>query len=137
VATAELKKGHQLQEADLTKDPKLQDYLEPYLPTKGSRVGKHLEDDIAGGKPVRPRDIAASPPMMPEKYTYIMSVRLRQQPSPVRWKRSWSMAATPQVIDSSGELEVNRGGELIRAKAGDVIYLPKKVFHTPRGPWQL
>lgn len=84
VATADLKKGHKLQEADLTKDPKLRDYLEPYLPMKSSRVGKYLQRDIAAGKPVRPQDIGASPPMMPEKWTYIVSVRLRQQPSSQR-----------------------------------------------------
>lgn len=32
----------------------------------------------------------------------------------------------------SGELEVNRGGEIIRAGKGDLVYLPKNVPHAPR-----
>jgi len=32
----------------------------------------------------------------------------------------------------SGELEVNRGGEIIRAGKGDVVYLPKNIPHAPR-----
>jgi mannose-6-phosphate isomerase-like protein (cupin superfamily) len=35
-------------------------------------------------------------------------------------------------IVESGELEVNRGGEIIRAGKGDVVYLPKNVPHAPR-----
>jgi quercetin dioxygenase-like cupin family protein len=32
----------------------------------------------------------------------------------------------------SGAVEVNRGGEVIRGQAGDVIYLPKRVPHAPK-----
>jgi mannose-6-phosphate isomerase-like protein (cupin superfamily) len=32
----------------------------------------------------------------------------------------------------SGEVEVNRGGELIRGQKGDVIYLPRGVPHAPK-----
>lgn len=32
----------------------------------------------------------------------------------------------------SGELEVNRGGEIIHALKEDVVYLPKKIPHAPR-----
>ena len=35
-------------------------------------------------------------------------------------------------IVESGEVEINRGGELIRGRTGDVIYLPKKIPHAPR-----
>ncbi|MBV8277819.1 MAG: cupin domain-containing protein [Verrucomicrobia bacterium] len=31
----------------------------------------------------------------------------------------------------SGELEVNHGGEIIRANKGDLVYLPKNVSHAP------
>ena len=33
----------------------------------------------------------------------------------------------------SGEIEVNRGGEILRGKKGDVIYLPKGIPHAPKG----
>jgi quercetin dioxygenase-like cupin family protein len=32
----------------------------------------------------------------------------------------------------SGEVEINRGGELLRGGRGDVIFLPKGIPHTPR-----
>jgi quercetin dioxygenase-like cupin family protein len=32
----------------------------------------------------------------------------------------------------SGEVEINRGGELLRGRRGDVIYLPKGIPHGPR-----
>jgi mannose-6-phosphate isomerase-like protein (cupin superfamily) len=32
----------------------------------------------------------------------------------------------------SGEVEVNRGGELIRGQKGDVLYLPRGVPHAPK-----
>jgi len=35
-------------------------------------------------------------------------------------------------IIEAGELEVNRGGEVVRGKAGDVIYLPKQIPHAPK-----
>ena len=35
-------------------------------------------------------------------------------------------------IVESGELEVNRGGQMIHARKGDVIYLPKNIPHAPR-----
>jgi mannose-6-phosphate isomerase-like protein (cupin superfamily) len=42
-------------------------------------------------------------------------------------------------IVESGELEVYRGGEIIRARKGDVVFLPKNVPHAPRviGPEKL
>src|SRR5260370_19702067 len=35
-------------------------------------------------------------------------------------------------IVEGGEIEVDRGGEVIRGKPGDVIYLPKKIPHAPK-----
>ncbi|MBV9877442.1 MAG: cupin domain-containing protein [Verrucomicrobia bacterium] len=35
-------------------------------------------------------------------------------------------------IVESGELEVNRGGEIIRLRKGDAVYLPKNIPHAPR-----
>jgi mannose-6-phosphate isomerase-like protein (cupin superfamily) len=35
-------------------------------------------------------------------------------------------------IIEAGQIEVDRGGEIIRGKPGDVIYLPKKIRHAPR-----
>jgi mannose-6-phosphate isomerase-like protein (cupin superfamily) len=32
----------------------------------------------------------------------------------------------------SGEVEVNRGGEVIRGQKGDVLYLPRGVPHAPK-----
>src|SRR5215468_12790167 len=32
----------------------------------------------------------------------------------------------------SGEIEINRGGELLRGRKGDVIYLPKGIPHALR-----
>jgi len=32
----------------------------------------------------------------------------------------------------SGEVEINRGGEVLRWRRGDVIYLPKGIPHGPR-----
>jgi quercetin dioxygenase-like cupin family protein len=32
----------------------------------------------------------------------------------------------------SGEVEINRGGEMLRGRTGDVIYLPKGIPHGPR-----
>jgi quercetin dioxygenase-like cupin family protein len=32
----------------------------------------------------------------------------------------------------SGEIEINLGGELLRGRTGDVIYLPKGIPHGPR-----
>src|SRR6516165_1903699 len=32
----------------------------------------------------------------------------------------------------SGEIEINRGGELLRGRKGDVIYLPKGTLHALR-----
>jgi mannose-6-phosphate isomerase-like protein (cupin superfamily) len=41
--------------------------------------------------------------------------------------------ATDEVfVVESGEVEVNRGGELLRGKSGEVIYLPKGIFHATR-----
>jgi mannose-6-phosphate isomerase-like protein (cupin superfamily) len=35
-------------------------------------------------------------------------------------------------IVESGELEVIRGGQVIHARKGDVVYLPKNIPHAPR-----
>jgi quercetin dioxygenase-like cupin family protein len=35
-------------------------------------------------------------------------------------------------IIEAGELEVKRGEDLVRGKAGDAIYLPKKIPHAPQ-----
>jgi mannose-6-phosphate isomerase-like protein (cupin superfamily) len=35
-------------------------------------------------------------------------------------------------IVESGELEVNRGGLILQARKGDVVYLPKNMPHAPR-----
>ena len=35
-------------------------------------------------------------------------------------------------IVESGELEVYRGGEIIHARKGDAVYLPKNIPHAPR-----
>jgi mannose-6-phosphate isomerase-like protein (cupin superfamily) len=35
-------------------------------------------------------------------------------------------------VVESGELEVNRGGQMILARKGDVVYLPKNIPHAPR-----
>ena len=32
----------------------------------------------------------------------------------------------------SGEIEINRGGELLRGRKGDVIYLPREIPHALR-----
>ena len=41
-------------------------------------------------------------------------------------------ATDETFLIESGELEVNRGGELLRGRRGDVIYLPKGIPHSPR-----
>ena len=35
-------------------------------------------------------------------------------------------------IVESGELEVKRGGQIIQARKGDEVYLPKNIPHAPR-----
>jgi len=35
-------------------------------------------------------------------------------------------------IVESGELEVNRGGEIIRARVGGAVFLPKNIPHAPK-----
>jgi len=35
-------------------------------------------------------------------------------------------------IVESGEVEVNRGGELVRLRKGETVYLPKNIPHAPR-----
>ncbi|MBV8484066.1 MAG: cupin domain-containing protein [Verrucomicrobia bacterium] len=35
-------------------------------------------------------------------------------------------------VVESGELEINRGGEIIRAHKGDAVLLPKNIPHAPR-----
>ena len=41
-------------------------------------------------------------------------------------------ATDETFLIESGEIEVNRGGELLRGGRGDVIYLPKGIPHAPR-----
>jgi mannose-6-phosphate isomerase-like protein (cupin superfamily) len=41
-------------------------------------------------------------------------------------------ATDETFLIESGEVEVNRGGELLRGRRGDVIYLPKGIPHAPR-----
>jgi mannose-6-phosphate isomerase-like protein (cupin superfamily) len=41
-------------------------------------------------------------------------------------------ATDETFLIESGEVEVHRGGELLRGGRGDVIYLPKGIPHAPR-----
>jgi len=41
-------------------------------------------------------------------------------------------ATDETFLIESGEVEINRGGELLRGRRGDVIYLPKGIPHAPR-----
>jgi quercetin dioxygenase-like cupin family protein len=41
-------------------------------------------------------------------------------------------ATDETFLIESGEIEINRGGELIRGRRGDVNYLPKGIPHAPR-----
>lgn len=41
-------------------------------------------------------------------------------------------ATDETFLIESGAIEVNRGGEVLRGKPGDVIYLPKEVPHAPK-----
>ena len=41
-------------------------------------------------------------------------------------------ATDETFLIESGEIEVNLGGELLRGRSGDVIYLPKGIPHAPR-----
>ena len=41
-------------------------------------------------------------------------------------------ATDETFLIESGEVEVNRGGEVLRGRSGDVIYLPKGIPHAPR-----
>lgn len=41
-------------------------------------------------------------------------------------------ATDETFLIESGEVEVNCGGELLRGREGDVIYLPKGIPHAPR-----
>jgi mannose-6-phosphate isomerase-like protein (cupin superfamily) len=41
-------------------------------------------------------------------------------------------ATDETFLIESGEIEINRGGELLRGRRGDVIYLPKGIPHAPR-----
>jgi quercetin dioxygenase-like cupin family protein len=41
-------------------------------------------------------------------------------------------ATDETFLIESGEIEINRGGELVRGRRGDVIYLPKGIPHAPR-----
>ena len=41
-------------------------------------------------------------------------------------------ATDETFLIESGEIEVNLGGELLRGRRGDVIYLPKGIPHAPR-----
>jgi quercetin dioxygenase-like cupin family protein len=41
-------------------------------------------------------------------------------------------ATDETFLIESGEIEVNRGREVLRGRSGDVIYLPKGIPHAPR-----
>ena len=41
-------------------------------------------------------------------------------------------ATDETFLIESGEIEINRCGELLRGRRGDVIYLPKGIPHAPR-----
>src|SRR6201997_1810866 len=41
-------------------------------------------------------------------------------------------ATDETFLIESGEIEINRGGELLRGRRGDVIYLPKGIPHALR-----
>ena len=41
-------------------------------------------------------------------------------------------ATDETFLIESGEVEINRGGELLLGRRGDVIYLPKGIPHGPR-----
>jgi quercetin dioxygenase-like cupin family protein len=41
-------------------------------------------------------------------------------------------ATDETFLIESGEIEINRGGELLRGRKGDVIYLPKGIPHALR-----
>jgi quercetin dioxygenase-like cupin family protein len=41
-------------------------------------------------------------------------------------------ATNETFLMESGEIEINRGGELLRGRKGDVIYLPKGIPHALR-----
>ena len=41
-------------------------------------------------------------------------------------------ATDETFLIESGEIEINRGGELLRGRKGDVIYLPKGIAHALR-----
>ena len=41
-------------------------------------------------------------------------------------------ATDETFLIESGEIEINRGEELLRGRKGDVIYLPKGIPHGPR-----
>ena len=41
-------------------------------------------------------------------------------------------ATDETFLIESGEIEINRGGELLRGRKGDVIYLPKGITHALR-----
>jgi quercetin dioxygenase-like cupin family protein len=41
-------------------------------------------------------------------------------------------ATDETFLIESGEIEINRGGELLRGRKGDVIYLPREIPHALR-----
>jgi uncharacterized RmlC-like cupin family protein len=41
-------------------------------------------------------------------------------------------ATDETFLIESGEIEINRGGELLRGRKGDVLYLPKGIPHALR-----
>jgi len=58
---------------------------------------------------------------------------LRISASPANVTPPHTHRATDETfLIESGEIEVNRGGELLRGRKGDVIYLPKGIPHAPR-----
>jgi hypothetical protein len=104
VVTGDLKKGHELQEVDLTVYPKLPAYLLPYLPPKNSLVGKYLQRDLVAGKPVREQDLGPSAPIAPEQGSYIVQIRLKQPPSSPRLLESQA-AVTLSFTAAAEKLE--------------------------------
>ncbi len=58
---------------------------------------------------------------------------LRISASPANATPPHTHRATDETfLIESGEIEVNRGGELLHGRKGDVIYLPKGIPHAPR-----
>jgi uncharacterized RmlC-like cupin family protein len=57
-------------------------------------------------------------------------VRVRSKAKP--YKAGSNVAIVLSGKMQNGEIELNRGGEVLRGRGGDVIYLPKGIPHSPR-----